>query len=48
MWSICGSIARYLREMRCTEVVLLWLYTFLLHEYRDLFIDMAVRNNRSK
>ena len=20
----------------------------LLHEYRDLFIDMAVRNNRSK
>ena len=22
--------------------------TFLLHEYRDLFIDKAVRNNRSK
>ena len=21
---------------------------FLLHEYRDLFIDMAVRNNRSE
>ena len=23
-------------------------YNYLLHEYRDLFIDMAVRNNRSK
>ena len=23
-------------------------YNFLLYEYRDLFIDMAVRNNRSE
>ena len=23
-------------------------YDYLLHEYRDLFIDKAVRNNRSK
>ena len=23
-------------------------YGFLLYEYRDLFIDMAVRNNRSE
>ena len=23
-------------------------HMYLLHKYRDLFIDMAVRNNRSK
>ena len=23
-------------------------FTYLLHEYRDLFIDMDVRNNRSE
>ena len=31
-----------------TSQIILQPYYNLLHEYRDLFIDMAVRNNRSK
>ena len=32
----------------CFVVVVATSYHFLLHDYRDLFIDKAVRNNRSK
>ena len=34
---------------RCYRSLFLYLqYLYLLYEYRDVFIDMAVRNNRSE
>ena len=35
------------RIKSCQAIIHIYLL-LLLHEYRDLFIDMAVRNNRSE